>query len=265
MRRLRNSRAPEPDERAIEGFDRMELEGDAIGPVADEISWLRPFGWDIPGPPLVAGGGDAEPEALGVPRQVRDLVALGRRLDAVLLLRRYLDDAPHDAGVRGLLAELLDQEGEAEAALTEYALALADAADPVGLLIRRGDLLARSGRTTEAEQDLREAIRQRPTEAAGHFHLGITLLRRGLGAEAAEAFREALHCSPEDPESTYYLGEALQAMGDLATALLTLERAAMLAPTDPRSYKLMGRMLDRMGRSDEAMAMHKKAREATIR
>lgn len=264
MRRLHNSRAPEPDERAIEGFDRMDLEGDAIGPVADEISWLRPFGWDIPGPPPAPPGVEAEPEAIGVPRQARELAALGRRLDALLLLRRYLDDAPRDAAVRGLLAELLDQEGEAEAALAEYALALAEAADPVELLVRRGDLLARAGRSGEAEQDLREAIRHRRDYAPAHFHLGVTLLRRGLGSDAAEAFQAALKCAPDDPESTYYLGEAQQTQGDLATALRTLERAAALAPSDPRSYKLMGRLLDRLGRTDDAMAMHKKAREATI-
>ena len=63
MRRLRNSRAPEPDESAIEGFDRMDLEGDAIGPVVDEIAWLRPFGADIPGPVLASTSPESEPEA----------------------------------------------------------------------------------------------------------------------------------------------------------------------------------------------------------
>lgn len=265
MRRLHNSRAPEPDERAIEGFDRMDLEGDAIGPVADEISWLRPFGWDIPAPTPPPPGVAAEPEAIGVPRQARELAALGRPLDALLLLRRYLDDSPHDAAVRGLLAELLDQGGEAEAALAEYGRALADATDPVELLVRRGDLLGRCGRGSEAEQDLRDALRRRSGYAPAHSCLGITLLRRGLAADAIEALREALRCAPDDPESTYYLGEAQQAQGDLNAALRTLERAAALAPANPRSYKLMGRLLDRLGRGDEAMAMHKKAREATIR
>jgi len=265
MRRLQNSRAPEPDERAIEGFDRLELEGDAIGPVADEISWLRPFGWDIAAPPPAPPGSEAEPEAVGVPRQARELAALGRRLDALLLLRRYLDDHPRDATVRGLHAELLDQGGEAEAALAEYTLALADATDPVGFLVRRGDLLARSGRTAEAELDLREAIRQRAGYGPAHLHLGVTLLRKGRAGEAAQALGDALRCAPDDAEATYYLGEAQQAQGDLPAALRTLERAAALAPGDPRSYKLMGRLLDRLGKSDEAMAMHKKAREATIR
>jgi Flp pilus assembly protein TadD len=57
----------------------------------------------------------------------------------------------------------------------------------------------------------------------------------------------------------------LQAQGDLPGALQVLERAALLAPLNPRSYKLMGRLLDRMGRGEDALAMHKRAREATIR
>ena len=48
-------------------------------------------------------------------------------------------------------------------------------------------------------------------------------------------------------------------------ATVHIKRAAALTPADPRSYKLMGRVLDRMGRSEQAMVMHKKAREATIR
>jgi Flp pilus assembly protein TadD len=45
-------------------------------------------------------------------------------------------------------------------------------------------------------------------------------------------------------------------------ALQNLMRASELAPDDPRAYKLLGRLLDRMGRTEEAMVMHRKAREA---
>lgn len=265
MRRLHNSRAPEPDESAIEGFDRVELEGDPIVPVVDEIPWLRPLGSDLPGPPLTLAAEAAENEATRVIRQARELCGLSRRLDAILLLRRHLDEAPGDAAARGLFAELLEQAGEVDAALEELGRALSAAADPVPLLVRRGELFAWVGRPAEAERDLRDAIRRRREHAPAHYQLGITLLRRGRAADAAEALREALRWSPEDPQATYYLGEALQRQGDLRGALDALERAAALAPADPRSYQLMGRLLDRLGQGEAAMAMHKKAREATIR
>lgn len=260
MRRLRTARSPDPDDFAEEGFDRLELEGDAIGPVADEIPWLRPFGADIEGMVLTGTSVEQEPEGIRIPRLARELVSRGRRLDAVLLLRRCLEDTPRDAEVRALLSELLDEGGEPESALDELTLALADASDPVPVLVRRGAILARVGRAAEAERDLREAVSLRPNYPPGHLHLGVTLLRRGLGGDAAAAFREALRLAPGDPDASYYLGEALLAQGQLADALSALEDAALLSPRDPRSYKLMGRVLDRMGRTDEARAMHQRAR-----
>jgi tetratricopeptide (TPR) repeat protein len=265
MRRLRNSRAPDPDEHSLEGFDRADLEGDAVGPIADEIPWLRPFGTDVPGFMLTDSAATQEPEAIRVPRQARELTAIGRRLDAVLLLRRYLDEAPGDAAVRTLLAESLEENGEPEDALEELSRALKDTAEPIDILVRRGAILVRQGRTTEAERDLRDAIRRRPGHAPAYFQLGLALLRRGLGGDAATALREALRTAPDNPDAHYYLGEALQAQGDLSGALAALEQSAGLAPANPRSYKLMGRLLDRLGRTDLALEMHKKAREALIR
>jgi Flp pilus assembly protein TadD len=93
----------------------------------------------------------------------------------------------------------------------------------------------------------------------------LALLRLGRGAEAVSAFRTALVVTPDDAEATYYLGEALLATNDLAPALSAFGRAAVLAPHDPRCFKLMGRVLDRMGRTEEAMEMHRKAREAARR
>lgn len=265
MRRLRNSRSPETDEAATEGFDRADLEGDAIGPAIDELAWLRPFGADVPAHAVPVSPAENESESSRVPRRAREMVASGRRLDALLLLRRYLDDAPNDAVVRTLLAELLDESGDSEAALDQLSIALSHAAEPVPVLVYRGAILARRGRTAEAEQDLRDAIRHDSTHAPAHFHLGLALLRRGRGGDATVALRESLRHAPEDPDATYYLGEALEAQGDLSGALAALERAAALAPDLPRTYKLMGRLLDRLGRTDQAMAMHKKAREAGIR
>lgn len=265
MRRLRNSRSPEPDEAALEGFDRIDLEGDTVAPVVDELPWLRPLGADVPGPSLPIGGSEDEPESSRVPRRARELDAAGRRLDALLLLRGYLADTPQDATVRRLVAELLDEGGDPDAALDELSLALSHAAEPVPILVLRGAILARRGRTAEAEQDLREAIRHDSGHAPAHFHLGLALLRRGRGADAAGALRESLRHAPDDADATYYLGEALEAQGDLRGALVALERAAALAPDLPRTYKLMGRLLDRLGRTEQAMVMHKKAREAGIR
>jgi tetratricopeptide (TPR) repeat protein len=265
MRRLMTARAPEPDDSAREGFDRLDLEGDPIAPTGDELPWLRPFGAEVPGLVLAEPGAAAEPEAVRIPRQARELAALGRRLDAMLLLRRFLDDAAGDAAARALLAALLEEGGEPEEALQELDRAVADCDDPGPILVQRGALLARRGRTAEAERDLREAIRRRPGYAAAHYHLGVALFRRGRAAEAAASLRQALEWEPGDVDANYYLAEALQAHGELQAALTAVERTLALAPDQARGYNLKGRLLDRMGRTDEALAMHRMAREASIR
>jgi tetratricopeptide (TPR) repeat protein len=265
MRRLHTSRAPEPDEAALEGMDRLDQEGDPIGPTGDELPLLRPFGAEVTGPVVAEPGAGAEPEPVRVPRQARELAALGRHLDAVLLLRRYLEEAPRDGAARALLAALLDEGGEEDEAVEELTRALECSDDAVQVLIHRGMLLARLGRAEEAEHDLRDAIRRGPGHAAAHFHLGVTLYRRGRTVQAAAALRQALEWDPEHAEASYYLAETLQAQGDLPGALAELDRTLKLAPDQVRSFKLRGRLLDRMGRTDEALAMHRKAREASIR
>lgn len=267
MRRLRNSRSPDPDELASQGFDRTDLEGSAIEPVAEEIPWLRVFGADLPGPLLAESPGvDSEAPQGRLLRQARELIGLGRRLDALLLLRHSLEPgaSPAHAEARLLLAELLEQTGEIEAALTELGLALQSNGESFAVLIYRGALLARTGQSTDAERDLRAAIKQRPHDPAGHSQLGLCFLRRGRGGEAARAFREALRYAPEDPELLYQLGESLQSTGDVEEALAMLERAAAKAPGDPRPLKLMGRLLDGLGRTEQAMIMHRRARDASL-
>lgn len=267
MRRLRNSRSPDPDELASQGFDPTDLEGSAIEPVAEEIPWLRVFGADLPGP-LLAESPDADAESPGdqLLRQARGLIVLGRRLDALLLLRHSLEPGPHPANApaRLLLAELLEQSGETEAALEELGLALQADRESFAVLIQRGALLARTGRPAEGERDLRAAIRQRPDDPAGHYQLGLCFLRRGRAGDAVHAFGEALRQAPDDPELLYQLGESLQSTGDVAGAMAVLERAAARSPRDPRPLKLMGRLLDRLGRTEEAMVMHRRARDASL-
>jgi len=264
MRRLRNSRAPDADGGDLDGSDLLDLEGDPIEPAADEIGALRPFGRELAGAVLVGAAVDI-PEADRVLRRATELVTLGRRLDAVRLLRQCLEESPGASAARVLLAEVREQGGDTEEALSQLTAALRDASDPLPILVRRCALFARTGRSVEGDRDLRQAIRQQPAHAPAHLHLGLALLRRGLGADAAVALREALRLGPEDPEATYYLGEALSAQGDLRGALGTLQRAAVLSPNNPRSYKLMGRLLDRLGRTEEAMVMYRKAREVGIK
>jgi Flp pilus assembly protein TadD len=178
------------------------------------------------------------------------------------LLRQALVEDSADVEARRLLAALLDEGGDTDEALALLTGGLALAAGQPRLLVARGTLLTRLGQYAEAEDDLRAATAADPTWAAGHLHLGMSLLRRGRHAEATTCLFRAATLDPMDPEAVVHLGEAWYHGGDLERAEEALRRATDLAPEDPRAWKLLGRLLDRLGRTEEAMRMHRKAREA---
>jgi Flp pilus assembly protein TadD len=257
---LKHSRSGVPD---LEGFDRLDLEGDAIVPTPDAIASLRPFGRDLPdqslGRPLEPG---QTPEEEIVVR-ARGLATAGRRLDAVQVLRQFLADRRSAVSARVLLADLLAEGGDEDGAVEEMDRAVGSSPKDAQLLTRRGALYARTGRVNDAEQDFLEAAKHGPTYGPAYRYLGITRLRRGRIKEAIPALQQALELDPEDADATLHLGEAVAAQGQVDQALGILQRAAALCPSDPRAFKLLGRLLDRLGRTEEAMAMHKKSREVS--
>src|SRR5438034_86258 len=102
--RLRHSRTSDPD---LEGFDRLDLEGDPIVPTPDAVASLRPFGRDLPDPALgTPGEAGQTPEQAIVARAVA-LAARGRRLDATQVLRQFLAEPGPGVEARMLLADLL--------------------------------------------------------------------------------------------------------------------------------------------------------------
>jgi Flp pilus assembly protein TadD len=244
------------------GFDPLALEGDARDVAPDEGPALFPFAADFPPSLLAESGSDVdEPHDARVLVRVRDLEGLGRRLDAIMVLRQSLGEEPGNVRLRLRLAELLEANGEEDTALEELETGLRTRAD-AALQVQRGALLGRMGRHAEAEQELRAAIAVSPDSVDAALHLGLSLLRRGRHADALRELERAQSLAPRRGDVSFHLGEAWYHSGQLDRALQNLLRASELAPEDPRAYKLLGRLLDRMGRTEEAMVMHRKAREA---
>lgn len=261
MRRLRNSRATEPDPSLFEGFDPLALEGDLLERGIDSIASLRPFGWCLPDPGVIASIAEDGPSEHRGFDEARELARRGRRLEAIQGLGLVLQKSAGSIEPRLLLARLLEESDEIEAAIEQLSIALARVGDRPEILVARGALYARMGRAGEAEGDFRQAITQDPSHYPAYRYLGTTLVRRGLLAEGTEVLREAVSLAPQDHEALLHFGEALATQGRLEEALGPLERASDLAPGDPRSYTVRGRVLDRLRRPEEALEMYRKARE----
>ncbi|MSR03627.1 MAG: tetratricopeptide repeat protein [Gemmatimonadetes bacterium] len=263
MRRLTNSRDNLPDDQALLGSDPLTQEGDLLTPSLDAIGSLRPFGRDVPEQRL---GTILTPDAAAGASALRrsaTLAGAGRRLDAIALLRQVIEEGPDAVEARVALAELHGSASDWEAALAELTLALDGGATAAPTLVLRGAFHAQAGQTREAERDFREAVKQDPSYWLAYRYLGSTRLRNGASREAIEVLREAHSLAPQDAESALLLGEALLAHGELVEGHRVLLLAIELGPRDPRGFLVLGRLLDRLGRTDEAMAMHRKAREVT--
>ena len=258
-----NSRRSASSDDADLGFDPLALEGDARDVAPDEGPTLFPFSGDFP-PSVMAESGTRgdEPHDARVLVRVRDLDTLGRRLDAIMVLRQAIGEEPANVRLRLRLAELLEASGEEDSALEELEAGIRATRGQPALQVQRGGLLGRMGRHAEAEQELRAAISADPGSVDAALHLGLSLLRRGRHADALQELERAQSLDPHRGDVAFHLGEAWYHGGQMERAQQNLMRASELAPDDPRAYKLLGRLLDRMGRTEEAMVMHRKAREA---
>jgi protein O-GlcNAc transferase len=136
-----------------------------------------------------------------------------------------------------------------------------EAPDDVALLVELGAALAGAGRATDAERELRRALRLAPDRPEVHHHLGVLLFKRGLYRPAVTTLRRAVELDDANGEAYFYLGEGLNQVGEVDEALAALERAVQFQPGNARAYFTMGILYDRKHLRQEATTMYRKARE----
>jgi tetratricopeptide (TPR) repeat protein len=125
-----------------------------------------------------------------------------------------------------------------------------------------GVVLAIDGRTEEAIDHYREALRIRPDHAQAHGNLGQALWESGRAGEAESSYREALRLDPDHEEAHYNLANLLASRGDAAQA----EQHYLAALAGRRGYAMAhnnyGAMLAAAGRFEEARTQFEAALRA---
>ena len=118
------------------------------------------------------------------------------------------------------------------------------------------------GRPGEAEPALREALRLDPNDVGVWNNLGILLMDHlGRPGEAEAAYREALRLDPNDARAWYNLGVLLaRDLGRPGEAEAAYREALRLDPNDVRAwYNLAILLMDLLGRPGEAEAAYREA------
>jgi len=157
----------------------------------------------------------------------------GRATEAVARLENAVRLAPANADAQLALGNALVRAGRSADALAPYArsLELQPAADAHTNLAAA---LQELGRLTEAEQQLRLAVRLDPTLVTSQRWLAMLLARAGRLDEAAEHFNAILTVAPTDADAHANLGNVRLLQGRAAEAATHYEAALRQRPDDPR-------------------------------
>jgi predicted O-linked N-acetylglucosamine transferase (SPINDLY family) len=150
--------------------------------------------------------------------------------DALAVLRRTVELAPHDAEAHGSLGNALQGAGEYHAAIASYQQALALQPEFAEAHSNLGGALQALGQLKQAADSYRRALAVRPDYAVAHFNLGNTLLALGDAAGAAQSYRRTAELAPHDAGVHYSLGQALDAAAQHHDAAAAFRRALELHP-----------------------------------
>jgi len=115
--------------------------------------------------------------------------------------------------------------------------------------------LFNAGRATDAEREVRRALRINAGAAEAHTLLGIILAARGgASAEALEALSQAVALNPNSFDAHFYIGRVLYATKDYEGAVKELRSAVRLNLRHGEARFFLGTVLEAMGESGAAMA-----------
>ena len=147
---------------------------------------------------------------------------------------------------------VLQQAGQAEAALARYDAVLALTPDHALSYCNRGLALWTLGRQADAMAEMTAALAAQPPLFLAHHSLGVMLASQGRAVEALTCFEAAMALSPHSAEALIGRGNALIALGRDEEALETFDRALRLKP-DISAFNNRGGVLLRLKRHREAL------------
>ena len=109
----------------------------------------------------------------------------------------------------------LERQGDYDAAITSYRLALRDHPNDPRILQNLAIALSRTGQADDAVRYYRKALEADPTLAGAHYGLGFLLLKRGEAVEAKQHLKAFLGNPPKGVDAQRWVEHAERALADL--------------------------------------------------
>ncbi len=165
-------------------------------------------------------------------------------------LHGLINDYPDNPEVLTVMAGLLEEKGEVEAAvlLTQQAIrGWSETTDhepsptvqaDTHLLL--GRLLCRSGQLDQAIHHISQSVQLNPNQAEAYLELGQAYLSRRQSQEALEIYQQGITAAPSDAQLYFHAGQLLKDRKEYIEAELLLRKASELAPDDIKIHRLLG-------------------------
>ena len=157
--------------------------------------------------------------------------------------------------LRGI--ELADK-GWLDEALREFSQAIDADSDSPFPRINRASVYLEKERHLDALEDLLEAVKLAPGEAATHYHLGVFLSRFGSKL-AVGHLQQSLNRDPEQVDALLQLGTTLADRGETRSAEQHFRAALQIDPADATTNRELGVLLMERGEIHEAITHIKAA------
>lgn len=193
------------------------------------------------------------PESVSVLKAgAKVLEKLGRRDEAINLLRKVFKKTPADITSVCNLSSLLFDSGQKEEALRILESLQKVAGGNPEILIRIAQIHLSLGDASEAQKYVARYRQLAGTNRQMFILMGQTMLARQFYDGAIKNFREAIALFPQDPEMRLGLGKAYVGMGERGQALLELEQALNKMPGNIEILLELGKLQNTLGMDDQA-------------
>ncbi|MBX3133808.1 MAG: tetratricopeptide repeat protein [Gemmatimonadaceae bacterium] len=112
-------------------------------------------------------------------------------------------------------ALVLERQGDFDAAVTSYRLALRERPDDLKVLQNLAIALSKIGRIEEAIRAYRKALEIDPTLSGAHYGVAFLLIKRGDGNFAVKHLKAFLAHPPSGPEAERWVAHAQATLDQL--------------------------------------------------
>ncbi len=203
---------------------------------------------------------------IGVDNELHDAVALyqtGQLAKAIETLRAILKSSPNIKVAQEMLAFMLQQDENPQAAIEMLSQAVQSGAANDAMKVRLGMLLSANGHARQALEILQPFASTHDPDILNAY--GIALADSGDLRSAADTFHRVLSIDATNATAYQNLGVVAMRAGDVAAARANLAKALELNDRMPIVFNLMGVIEAKSGHNDLAIEWWRRAVRANPR